>query len=102
MRGREHNDPFVMEGGRVVNATNHAGGILGGFANGMPVTFRVSVKPTASIATPQQSVDLQTMTPTEIIVTGRPDPCIVPRALPVVANFASIVVLHLLLVGGFL
>ena len=102
MRGSEHNDPFMIEGGRVVTATNHAGGILGGITNGMPVTFRVAVKPTASIATPQQSVDLETMTPTEIIVTGRHDPCIVPRAVPVVENVAAMMILDLMIVGGFL
>ncbi len=60
MRGSEHNDPFDVEAGRVVTATNHAGGILGGITNGMPVTFRVVVKPTASIAKSQRSVDLET------------------------------------------
>lgn len=101
MRGSEHNDPFTIEAGRVVTATNHAGGILGGITNGMPVTFRVAVKPTASIATPQQSVDLETMTPIEIVVTGRHDPCIVPRAVPVVENVAAMVILDLMIVGGF-
>jgi chorismate synthase len=102
MRGSEHNDPFAVEGGRVVTASNHAGGILGGITNGMPVTFRVGVKPTASIAKPQRSVDLETMTPTEISVTGRHDPCIVPRAVPVVENVAAMAVLDLMFLGGFL
>ena len=102
MRGSDHNDPFTIESGRVVTATNHAGGILGGIANGMPVTFRVAIKPTPSIATPQRSVDLQTMAPTEIVVTGRHDPCIVPRAVPVVENVAAMVILDLMIVGGFL
>jgi len=102
MRGSEHNDPFAIEAGQVVTATNHAGGILGGITNGMPVTFRVAVKPTASIATPQRSVDLETMTPADIVVTGRHDPCIVPRAVPVVENVAAMVVLDLMVVGGFL
>ena len=102
MRGSEHNDPFAIEAGRVVTETNHAGGILGGITNGMPVTFRVAVKPTASIATPQRSVDLETMTPADIVVTGRHDPCIVPRAVPVVENVAAMVVLDLMFVGGFL
>jgi len=100
MRGSEHNDPFIVDGGRVATATNHAGGILGGITSGMPVTFRVVVKPTASIPKPQRSVDLATMTPTEIVVTGRHDPCIVPRAVPVVENAAAMAVLDLMLVGG--
>jgi len=102
MRGSEHNDPFTVEAGRVATETNHAGGILGGITNGMPITFRVAVKPTASIAKPQRSVDLGTMRPTEIVVTGRHDPCIVPRAVPVVENAAAMAILDLMLVGGFL
>ena len=102
MRGSEHNDPFVVEAGRVVTATNHAGGILGGITDGMPVTFRVVVKPTASIARPQRSVDLETMQATEVVVTGRHDPCIVPRAVPVVENAAAMSVLDLMFVGGFI
>ncbi len=102
MRGSEHNDAFTVEAGRVATETNHAGGILGGITNGMPITFRVAVKPTASIAKPQRSVDLGTMRPTEIVVTGRHDPCIVPRAVPVVENAAAMAILDLMLVGGFL
>jgi len=102
MRGSEHNDPFAVEAGRVVTETNHAGGILGGITNGMPITFRVAIKPTASIAKPQRSVDLGTMKPTEIVVTGRHDPCIVPRAVPVVENAAAMAILDLMLAGGFL
>ena len=102
MRGSEHNDPFAVEGGRVVTTSNHAGGILGGITNGMPVVFRIAVKPTASIPKPQRSVDLTTMTPTEVVVTGRHDPCIVPRAVPVVENAAAMAILDLMLLGGFL
>ncbi len=102
MRGSEHNDPFIVRDGRVVTETNHAGGILGGITNGMPITFRVAVKPTASIAKPQRSVDLDAMVPTELSVTGRHDPCIVPRAVPVVENAAAMSVLDLMFQGGFL
>lgn len=102
MRGSEHNDPFAVEGGRVVTETNHAGGVLGGIATGMPVTFRVVVKPTASIAKPQRSVDLITLERKEVVVTGRHDPCIVPRAVPVVENVAAMGVLDLAMLGGFL
>ncbi len=101
LRGSEHNDPFVVERGKVATATNHAGGVLGGISNGMPVTFRVVVKPTASIARPQRSVDLETMEPAEIVVTGRHDPCIVPRAVPVVENVAAMGILDLMFLGGF-
>jgi chorismate synthase len=101
MRGSEHNDPFILRGTRVVTETNNAGGILGGITDGMPVTFRVAFKPTASIAKPQRSVDLDTMTETEVVVTGRHDPCIVPRAVPVVENAAAMAILDLTLLGGF-
>ena len=101
MRGSDHNDPFVVEGGRVRTATNHAGGILGGISSGMPLTFRVVVKPTASISKPQRSVDLETLEAKEIVVTGRHDPCIVPRAVPVVENAAAMAVLDLVYLGGF-
>ena len=102
MRGSEHNDPFVVQDGRVATATNHAGGILGGITTGMPVAFRVVVKPTASIAKPQRSVDVDALTETEIVVSGRHDPCIVPRAVPVVENAAAMAVLDLMFQGGFL
>ncbi len=102
MRGSEHNDPFILRDGRVATETNHAGGILGGITDGMPVTFRVVVKPTASIAKPQRSVDLDALAPTEISVTGRHDPCIVPRAVPVVENAAAMSILDLMFQGGFL
>ncbi len=102
MRGSEHNDPFVVRDGHVETETNHAGGILGGITDGMPVTFRVVVKPTASIARPQRSVDLEVMAPTEVTVTGRHDPCIVPRAVPVVENAAAMSILDLMFQGGFL
>ena len=102
MRGSEHNDAFAVRDGRVVTETNHAGGILGGISTGMPLAFRVVVKPTASIARPQRSVDLEAMAPTEITVTGRHDPCIVPRAVPVVENVAAMGVLDLMFLGGFL
>ncbi len=102
MRGSEHNDPFVVRDGRVATATNHAGGVLGGITTGMPVTFRVVVKPTASIAKPQRSVDVDALTETEVVVSGRHDPCIVPRAVPVVENTAAMAVLDLMFQGGFL
>ena len=90
MRGSEANDPFAVEDGQVVTKTNHAGGINGGITNGMPVTFEVTIRPTPSISLPQESVDLRTGEVTEIEIHGRHDPCIVPRAVPVIEAAAAL------------
>ncbi|MBR6205552.1 MAG: chorismate synthase [Oscillospiraceae bacterium] len=95
--GSVNNDPFTVEDGQVRTVTNNAGGILGGITDGMPLTFRAAFKPTPSIALPQQSVDLERMEPTELTVAGRHDPCLVPRAVPVVEAAAAIAVYDALL-----
>ncbi|MBR5501661.1 MAG: chorismate synthase [Oscillospiraceae bacterium] len=92
MCGSEHNDAFIVENGCVKTSSNHAGGILGGITNGMPLIFRCAVKPTPSIALPQQSVQLQNLQPCTVSVGGRHDACIVPRAVPVVEAVAAIAV----------
>ncbi len=97
LRGSENNDPFLVKDGRIETAANHAGGILGGITNGMPLVFRVAVKPTPSISRAQQSVNLTTMEPQELRVTGRHDPCIVPRAVPVIEAAAALAVYDLIL-----
>ncbi len=102
MQGSQHNDAFVWREGRVHTSTNHAGGILGGLATGEPIVFRVAVKPTSSIALPQQSVNLATHESATIVVAGRHDPCIVPRAIVVVEAVAAIGLVDLALSGGFL
>lgn len=102
MRGSEHNDPFVLRDGRVVTETNHAGGILGGLATGMPIVYRVAVKPASSIARRQRTVDLVKREPAELIVTGRHDPCIVPRAVVVLEGVTAMALADLALAGGFL
>lgn len=102
MRGSEHNDPFVWRDGRVRTETNHAGGILGGLATGMPIIFRVAVKPTSSIARPQRTVDLVSHASVPLVVTGRHDPCIVPRAVVVLESVALIALADLALRGGFI
>lgn len=102
MRGSEHNDPFVWVDDRVRTETNHAGGILGGLATGMPVIFRAVVKPTSSIARPQQTVNLGTHARHTLGVTGRHDPCIVPRAVVVLESVAAMALTDLALRGGYL
>lgn len=92
MRGSECNDPFKLDGGNVLTEGNNHGGILGGISSGMPVVFRVAIKPTPSIARAQRSVDLSSGTETELLVRGRHDPCIVPRALPCVEAAAAVAV----------
>jgi chorismate synthase len=102
MKGSEHNDPFFWDGDRVRTRTNHAGGILGGLATGMPVVFRAVVKPTSSIARPQHTVDLAHRTEHMLGITGRHDPCIVPRAVVVLESVAAIALTDLALRGGYL
>ena len=97
MRGSAHNDPFILEDGAIRTASNHAGGILGGISSGMPVVFRAAFKPTPSIAQKQHTVRLSAGTETDLQITGRHDPCIVPRAVPVVEAAAALVLLDALL-----
>ena len=97
LRGSENNDPFSLENGRIITTSNHCGGILGGITDGMPLTFRAAVKPTPSIARPQQSVNLKTGKIVPLTVTGRHDPCIVPRAVPCIEAAAAIAVYDALL-----
>ena len=100
LRGSENNDPFRVENGIVVTETNHAGGILGGITNGMPLTMRLAIKPTPSIGKVQRTVSLSAMENTELTIHGRHDPCIAHRAVPVVEAMTAIVLLDLLLEGN--
>ncbi len=98
MRGSQNNDPFrCTSSGQVVSSTNHAGGILGGITDAMPILFRAAFKPTPSISLPQESVDLLTKENVPLEVRGRHDPCVVPRAVPVVESMAALCMLDLLL-----
>lgn len=100
MLGSQNNDPFRMENGRVVTETNHCGGILGGITDGMPLLFRVALKPTPSVSIPQKSVSLLAMEDRGLQVKGRHDPCIVPRAVPVVEAAAAIALMDIILGEG--
>ncbi|MCI8302479.1 MAG: chorismate synthase [Oscillospiraceae bacterium] len=97
MRGSEHNDPFIMDGDRVSARTNHAGGVLGGITTGMPLVVNIGIKPTASIAKEQDTVDLEKRENARLIIHGRHDPCIVPRAVPVVEAVTALTLLDMLL-----
>ena len=98
LRGSGNNDPFTVENGRIVTKTNNCGGILGGITNGMRLSFRIAIKPTPSIARTQDSVDVRSFENVKLSITGRHDPCIVPRAVPC-AEAAAAVVLYDMLLG---
>lgn len=95
--GSCNNDEFTIENGKIITKTNHAGGILGGITNGMPLIFTVRFKPTPSIARMQQSVSCTQMTQQPLTIQGRHDPCIVPRAVPVVEAAAAIALFDMIL-----
>ena len=96
-KGSENNDAFSICDEQLRTVTNHSGGILGGITNGMPVYFRVAIKPTPSISKQQQTVNLKTGEIVTLEIKGRHDPCIVPRAVPVVEAAAAIAIYDLIL-----
>ena len=96
LRGSQHNDPFVQKGKRLGTLTNYAGGTLGGISSGEPILFRVAFKPVATIGQSQQTVDFDGK-PVILEAKGRHDPCVVPRAVPIVESMAALVLLDLAL-----
>jgi chorismate synthase len=97
MRGSQANDPFCYtEKGSIGTTSNHNGGILGGITNGMPLILRTVLKPTPSISKTQQTVDLQAHCHTDLSIQGRHDPCIVPRALPVIESVTALGLLDIM------
>ncbi len=97
--GSEHNDEFIISDGKVKLKTNHAGGLLGGKTTGMPLIFKVGFKPTPTIGKRQDYLDLERMQVVTKSHGGRHDPCIVPRAVPVVEAMTAIVLLDMILEG---
>lgn len=100
MRGSENNDQMIIAEGKIKTVKNYAGGILGGITNGMPLVFEVAIKPTPSIAKPQKSVSISRKEEVELTVNGRHDPCIVPRAVPVIEAAAAIAIYDAILIAG--
>jgi len=96
LRGSQHNDPFVQKGDRLGTVTNNAGGVLGGITSGEPVLFRVAFKPVATIGQSQETADFDGK-PVTLEAKGRHDPCVVPRAVPIVESMAALVLLDLAL-----
>jgi chorismate synthase len=94
LRGSLHNDPFIMKGTSLGTSTNNSGGVQGGISNGEPIYFRVAFKPPATIALPQPTVDFNGVT-TLLEAKGRHDPCVVPRAVPIVESMAALVLLDM-------
>lgn len=102
LRGSENNDSYAVSDGRIVTRTNNAGGILGGLATGMPIVMRAAFKPASSIQQDQKTVNPDTMEETTIKVAGRHDPCVVPRAPPVVDALVSLTIADHAIISGML
>ena len=100
MRGSQSNDPYIIQEGKIVTPTNNAGGIIGGLTTGMPIIVNIAFKPTSSIGKEQKTLDLKTMNETQITIKGRHDPCIIPKAVPVVeASLGLVLIDHLIMMG---
>jgi chorismate synthase len=91
LKGSENNDAYAFQNENIVTFTNSAGGILGGISSGMPIVVRTALKPTSSILKQQRTIDFSKMKETTIRVKGRHDPCIVPKAVPVIESAVAIV-----------
>jgi chorismate synthase len=102
LRGSENNDPFAIRDGKIVTLTNNAGGVLGGLSSGMPIVVRTAIKPTPSISKEQKTVDLSKMEETTVKVMGRHDPCVVPKAVPVIESAVAFVLADHMLRASFI
>src|SRR3989441_11654885 len=102
LRGSENNDQYEIKEGKIMTVTNNSGGVLGGMSTGMPLLLRVAFKPPSSIAKAQKSVDVSRMEEASLAVKGRHDPCVVPKAVPVVQAMVAIGLVDLMIRGGII
>jgi len=102
MKGSEDNDPIVLRNNNISFSSNNAGGILGGISNGNDIVIRAAIKPTPSISKPQRSVNYKTMEEEEIVIRGRHDPCIVPRAIPVLEAMVALTITDCMMMQGLI
>ena len=100
--GSENNDLYTLRKGKIITKTNNSGGILGGISNGMPISFKIAFKPASSIAKKQSTVDIKTKKESIFQVKGRHDPCVVPRAPPVVDSLVSLTIAEHALMSGMI
>lgn len=102
LKGSENNDVYSVKNGKIITKTNNSGGILGGISNGMPIIVRVAFKPASSISKKQDTIDIKTKKPATLQVKGRHDPCVVPRAPPVVDSLISLTLADHALMSGMI
>jgi len=102
LKGSENNDQYVIKEGKFVTLTNNSGGVLGGMSTGMPLLLRVAFKPPSSIAKEQKTVNISQMEEAKLGVKGRHDPCVVPKAVPVVQGMVAIGLADLMIRGGMI
>lgn len=101
-KGSQNNDLFLIKQGKIITKTNNSGGILGGLSNGMPLVVRAAIKPTPSISKPQMTINIKSREQEELKIEGRHDPCIVPRAVPVVESMLAITICDFALRARFI
>ena len=102
LRGSENNDQYVIREGKIVTLTNNSGGVLGGMSTGMPLLVRVAFKPPSSIAKEQKTVNMSKMENADLGIKGRHDPCVVPKAVPVVQAMVAVGLADLMIRGGMI
>src|SRR5919108_82229 len=102
LKGSENNDQYTIKEGKIVTVTNNSGGVLGGMSTGMPLVLRIAFKPPSSIAKQQQTINMTKMEETQLEVKGRHDPCVVPKAVPVVQAMVAIGIADLMIMGGMI